>query len=155
MLPNDGKISMLDIAKELGKEGQRISLNDEDVLKLAGKTSGGTVVIPNDFWGKEKRQEEEYPYSLEVRSYGQVYMYNLHMPFLTSHIKSITIYSTFANFVFNSELDVKKIQIYFKSGESFILQQDSDFKSTYKNNNIPIDIRKYASQTIYFRMEAV
>src|SRR3712207_4296105 len=51
-LKSSGAISTEDIARELGKEGQTLSFNQQDVLKLAGKSSGQQVVLPNDFYGK-------------------------------------------------------------------------------------------------------
>ncbi|SRR3712207_913387 len=155
MLADKGKISLRDIAKELGKEGQRISLHDEDVLKLAGKHQGERVIIPNDFHGKQMESGLDFPYSVSVKSYGQVYSYNLKLPFQNTYLKSIVIYSNHANFVFQHELSVEKIQVHLKSGETFVLQKDPDFKTTFASNNIKMDIRIYSGQTIYFRLETL
>ncbi|XGU46213.1 hypothetical protein ACEXAJ_07620 [Fusobacterium necrophorum subsp. funduliforme] len=71
-LNSSGRISLKDIAKELGKEGKQISFNDQDVLTLAGKTSGQQVVLPDDFWGKSVAKK----YILTVESKGSKYGYS-------------------------------------------------------------------------------
>ncbi|CAL7894408.1 hypothetical protein [Fusobacterium necrophorum] len=71
-LNSSGRISLKDIAKELGKEGKQISFNDQDVLTLAGKTSGQQVVLPDDFWGKSVAKK----YILTVENKGSMYGYH-------------------------------------------------------------------------------
>lgn len=71
-LNSSGEISLEDVAKELGKDKKQISFNDQDVLTLAGKTSGQQVVLPNDFWGKSVAKK----YILTVENKGSMYGYH-------------------------------------------------------------------------------
>lgn len=54
-------ISMDQIAAELGKPGQYITLNDADVCALAGKAVGSQIYLPNDFWGKSAMSASASP----------------------------------------------------------------------------------------------
>ena len=53
-LPSSGKISLLDVRTELKKDG-KISLNDSDVRKLAGKES--SQISMSDFYGKSNQSD--------------------------------------------------------------------------------------------------
>lgn len=71
-LNSSGGITLRDIAKELGKDGQRIWLEDEDVTNLAQKNHLERIFIPNDFWGKSVAKK----YILTVGNKGSKYGYS-------------------------------------------------------------------------------
>ncbi|MDY2572668.1 MAG: hypothetical protein SOW67_01155 [Fusobacterium necrophorum] len=71
-LNSSGGITLRDIAKELGKDGQRIWLEDEDVTNLAQKNHLERIFIPNDFWGKSVAKK----YILTVENKGSMYGYH-------------------------------------------------------------------------------
>lgn len=53
-LPVSGPITLLEVATELGRSDTIVTFNQDDVLSLVGKTTGQTVILPDDFWGKTK-----------------------------------------------------------------------------------------------------
>lgn len=96
MLPETGSISMQQVNTELKKSGTAtISLNDTDVRKLAGKTSG--TLSMNDLRGK-KASESVNNYSLHSGSYdsnydsSKTYNFNINIPHkIISGIITLTI----------------------------------------------------------------
>ena len=52
-LPLSGDLSIDQILVALGRNaGEQLSLNDPDLLQLAGKTAGQPITFPDDFYGK-------------------------------------------------------------------------------------------------------
>lgn len=139
-LNSSGRISLKDIAKELGKEGKQISFNDQDVLTLARKTSGQQVVLPNDFWGKSYASvPTEYPYNAVVT---EMYMYAQDIFIVLKErdylLKSLYVGGGIVDCIFDSKVPHENLVLAFENGTKLYLKKESDKKFVLDESKIPI-----------------
>lgn len=138
-LNSSGRISLKDIAKELGKEGKQISFNDQDVLTLAGKTSG-QVVLPNDFWGKSYASVPmEYPYNAVVT---EMYVYAQNIFIVLKErdylLKSLYFGGGIIECIFDSKVPYENLVLAFEGGTKLYLKKESDTKFVLNESKEPI-----------------
>lgn len=138
-LNSSGRISLKDIAKELGKEGKQISFNDQDVLTLAGKTSG-QVVLPNDFWGKSYASvPTEYPYNAVAT---EMYMYARNIFIVLKEkdylLKSLYVGGGTVDCIFDSKVPHENLVLAFENGTKLYLKKESDTEFVLDESKIPI-----------------
>lgn len=107
-LQTSGKISLLDIRTELKKDG-KISLDDSDVRKLAGKESG--EISFSDFYGKSNNKPVIFLLKhLFSETYGQDTIYK---PFLIENAE--TMYGKITSIFFKGlTSNYQTINIYFE-----------------------------------------
>ncbi|KYM58497.1 hypothetical protein A2U09_08525 [Fusobacterium necrophorum subsp. funduliforme] len=139
-LNSSGRISLKDIAKELGKEGKQISFNDQDVLTLAGKTSGQQVVLPNDFWGKSYASvPAEYPYNAVAT---EMYMYARNIFIVLKEkdylLKSLYVGGGTVDCIFDSKVPHENLVLAFEGGTKLYLKKESDTEFVLDESKIPI-----------------
>lgn len=139
-LNSRGRISLKDIAKELGKEGKQISFHDQDVLTLAGKTSGQQVVLPNDFWGKSYASVPmEYPYNAVVT---EMYVYAQNIFIVLKErdylLKSLYFGGGTVDCIFDSKVPHENLVLAFENGTKLYLKKESDTKFVLDENKVPI-----------------
>lgn len=155
-LNSSGRISLKDIAKELGKEGKQISFHDQDVLTLAGKKQGQQVVLPNDFWGKSYASvPTEYPYSAVINQYG-VIARNIYIELKgEEYLLTVLFIGNGGIFdcIFSSEIPHEKLTLVFETGFKIYLKKGNGKTFVQDEDREPEGNDQYPpSSTIHFNI---
>lgn len=156
-LNSSGRISLKDIAKELGKEGKQISFNDQDVLTLAGKKQGQQVVLPNDFWGKSYASvPTKYPYNAVVT---EMYLYAQNIFIVLEErdylLKSLYFGGGTVDCIFDSKVPYENLVIAFENGTKLYIKKESDTQFVLDKNKPPILIEQSFSGRFNILIEEV
>ena len=156
-LNSSGRISLKDIAKELGKEGKQISFNDQDVLTLAGKKQGQQVVLPNDFWGKSYASvPTKYPYNAVVT---EMYLYAQNIFIVLEErdylLKSLYFGGGTVDCIFDSKVPYENLVIAFENGTKLYIKKESDTQFVLDKNKPPILIEQSFSARFNILIEEV